>query len=232
MKKIFVSSVFVLFFCGATFAQSNKISPCPTLSITGPAGISQPNEPVTFTADISEEAKRYDLRYRWSVSSGTIIEGQGTLTLKVLPKDLYDENITATIEVIGLPETCGNITASETMATICPPSKILADEFSISASRIDKARLDNFANELRKNPTAQGFIIELFDSSVSKKTVEAKSRKIYNYFTTIDFDKSRITILNGLATLNGLGKENLTQFFIVPAGATPPHCEDCVNAQP
>ncbi len=229
MKRIFLSLIFIFAFCIGTFAQTNEILPCPTLSVMGPPGIPQPDEPITFTAQLSEEAQKYDLKYRWSVSSGTIVEGQGTLSLKILQKDL-GETPTVTIEIKALPTNCSTI-ASETIPVCDCVQVIQVDEFSISASRINKAALDNFATELQKNPNAQGYIIELFDGGVSPKAVEAKNRQIYSYLTKMRLDKSRFTILNGLAKLNDLADKNLTQFFIAPAGATPPYCADCITAK-
>lgn len=220
MKSFLFSLVAISIVYVGAFAQTNDDSPCPTISVNGQAGIPLPNEPYIFTADLGKESTNFALQYKWTVSGGKIIEGQGTLAVKALQNE-NGENLTVTLEVIGLPEKCAN-TASETAPPWCPLESQLIDEFSIDSTRIDKARLDNFLTSLQNNPSAMGYIIEKFDSKTSKNTVKLKNQKIANYLTFRGFDKSRIILLNALAD------ENLTQLFLIPAGASPPTGDDCV----
>ena len=99
------------------------------------------------------------------------------------------------------------------------------DEFSIAATRIDKARLDNFLVGLQNNPSAIGYIIERFERKTPRLIVQRKNRKIFNYLKLRAFDKDRIVLLNASAN------ENLTQFVLVPAGASPPICDDCISVK-
>lgn len=223
MKSVLISLIFVLSFCVAAFSQTNENSPCPTISVRGQAGIPEPNEPVTFVASIGEENKEFDLKYNWTVSSGEIIEGQGTLTVKILQKDL-GESFTATLEVIGLPKRCRN-TVSETTYINIVLDPVQFDQFSISISRIDKARLENLGIEINKNPSAKAYIIEHFEKKVSREAIARKNKATVNYLKRIGIGTDRFALLNALTDTN------LTQFFIVPAGATPPICEDCVTVE-
>lgn len=198
---------------------------CPTISVSGPADVPEPNKPITFIASISEEGKKFNLKYNWSVSGGEIVEGQVTLILKVLQKNDSEENLTAAVEISGLPKNCVN-TASETDAIICFPSLIVVDEFSTSEFQTDKIRLDNLAEEIQKNPNAQAFIIEKFESKILRSTIEQKNQMTIDYLKTKGIERNQINLLNGSAD------KNSTQFFIVPAGASPPTCDDCKTVQP
>ncbi len=121
MKSFFVSTILVLTFCVGTFAQTNETSPCPTISVTGPAGIPSPDEAITFTLSLSQKAEKFNPKYSWTISGGEIIEGQGTQFIKVLAPNFFKgESLRATVELANLPKECGTVTASETaFMTIC-----------------------------------------------------------------------------------------------------------------
>ncbi len=220
MKSFFVSTILVLTFCVGTFAQTSETSPCPTISVTGPAGIPMADEPMTFTAEVSKEAKKFKTEYKWTVTNGEIIEGQGTIVIKVLWKDMFGKNLTAEFEVVGLPKNCISV-ASETAATVCPPSSKLVDEFSEPISQIDKARLDNLFVEIQNDPSAVAYIFETFERKTFQNAVERKIQKITDYLIKEKrIEKDRFVISTAVFD------KNLTQYFIVPPGATPPEIED------
>jgi hypothetical protein len=54
--------------CGVCFGQ------CPTLSVVGPPGVTNPGDKMTFRVD----GGAVDLKYSWTVSAGTIVGGQAT----------------------------------------------------------------------------------------------------------------------------------------------------------
>jgi len=223
MRNLFISSILILFFCVVTFPQTNETSPCPTINLSGPAGIPDADEPIVFTAALSKGAEKFNLKYVWTVSTGEIIEGQGTLALKVLQKDLY-ETLTASLEIIGLSKQCVS-TVSETVSICRPLNFVQVDEFSIPAFRIEKARLDNLRTELNNNPNATAYIIEHFKKKTSRQAITQKNEAIADYLKRNGVGTDRFVLLNALTG------ENLTQFFIVPAGAMPPTCEDCITVE-
>jgi hypothetical protein len=226
MKSFFAGSILVLMFCVVSFAQSNETAPCPSISVTGPPGIPAPDEPVIFTVEIGKEAEKFNTILKWNVNNGETIEGQGTNQIKVLWKDMCGTNLTATVEVIGLPKDC-QTTASETAAiSCCFTQSIIVDEFTISVNQIDKDRLDNLAQESGKNQDAQIYIIERFEKNTSPKSIERKNQKIVDYLKTQGIERDRITLLNAF------DEENLTKFILVPAGASSPTCEDCISVKP
>lgn len=61
---------FAVFFVsvGVSFGQ------CPSITVIGPMGITNPGDKIIFRVD----GGAVDLTYLWSVSAGTIVEGQGT----------------------------------------------------------------------------------------------------------------------------------------------------------
>jgi hypothetical protein len=80
---------------------------CSSITVTGIAG-EGPN--ALFSANVTSLVE--NLTYNWSVSSGTIEAGQGTLQINVA--GLTGESVTAMVEVGGGPASCPS-TASATV---------------------------------------------------------------------------------------------------------------------
>jgi hypothetical protein len=80
---------------------------CPSITVTGVAG-EGPN--ALFSANVTSLVE--NLTYNWSVSSGTIEAGQGTLQIDVT--SAAGQSVTATVEVGGVPASCPG-TASATV---------------------------------------------------------------------------------------------------------------------
>lgn len=163
---------------------------------------------------VEEQGKSY-------LSLGKSFEETGKRTIKVLHStDMVGENLTATVEIKGLPDGCSN-TVSETMAISIDPGSAVIDEFSISATQIDKNRLELLVKAAKENSSAQIYIIERFEKKFSPKVIQLKSQK------TIDYLKSKGIERNYITLLNASSDKNLTQLIIVPAGVSAPVCDDC-----
>jgi hypothetical protein len=77
---------------------------CPTITIDCPTASTAPHEAHTVTAHIDGGDTDRKLSYRWSVSNGTITEGQGTLSIKIITE--AGKPTTATLEIDGLNNEC------------------------------------------------------------------------------------------------------------------------------
>ena len=82
---------------------------CPTLEVTGPSGVTARGTIMPFVVLVSEPRLK-NLSFSWTVSTGSIAEGQGTRVMKVrAPAVNGTKNIVATVTVQGLPQGCRNI---------------------------------------------------------------------------------------------------------------------------
>ena len=80
--------------------------------MVGPAGITMYGEPAVFRAEV--DVSNSNLQFAWTVSAGTIIEGQGTTQISVATdRSIAGKSMTAKVEVGGLPSACEKI-ASDT----------------------------------------------------------------------------------------------------------------------
>lgn len=184
---------------------------CPTLDVTGPATTIAPGESMTFTANVSGGSGE-TVTYNWTVSAGTIIEGQGTPVIRVATTpEMAGSNVTATVEIGGVCEECRK-TDSETAPIAPNPEPIEVDDFGKEPNDQIRGRLDSFFTQLQNNPSAQAYIINYG----SNRDVATREKLIRNHITLRGQDASRFTFLRGEGT------EIRTRFVLVPSGATPP----------
>ncbi len=185
---------------------------CPTLDVTGPTGATTPGEVMTFTATVTGGSQA-TVTYDWSVTSGTIIEGQGTPSIRVqTTPEMAGTNVTATVTIGGLCETCPQTSDSETGIVAALPTFSLIDTLEVLPADEVRARLDAFFTQLQNDPTATAVII----TDGSNRDVTRRETLIRNHINFRNQDPNRFTFVRGTGT------ELRTRLFVVPAGATPP----------
>jgi hypothetical protein len=214
MKTLLFISILVFFSSFSVLSQTDETSNCPIINLLGPAGIVAPNETATYLVTLDMKGQELKLEYIWSISESEILQGQGTKSISV--KQPLSQSLTVTIEIKGFPEGCSNTFSENAIYDPSPVSEKI-DEFPMQTARIDKARIDNFLNELQNDPNAQGYIIEKFKKITPKATIKNKLKKLFDYIVkTRGFDPSRIKIIQNS------DEENLTQFWLIPPGAEYP----------
>ena len=161
---------------------------CPSIAVIGPAGVTNPGDPMKFRVDVGA----VDLKYSWTISVGTIIEGQGTLAITVATdKSMQGSNVTATVEIEGLPSACEK-TASET-APIAPRLEWESlDEWGNLTDNDQRSRLDSFFAELANNPHNIGLVILLTTKRERRDARNPRVQLILDHAKFRNFDKSRI----------------------------------------
>lgn len=219
-RQILVLFLLVLSGNGALFGQAEpetKATECPTVEVTGPAGVTNPGEIVWFHASITG-ADPGSLEISWSTSAGKINKRDGKMKIGVLlSDDLSGSSITATVDVKGFPEGCA-ASASETMSYCIPHTAVLINEYSFPNRDINRSALRLAAKELEEYPNNQMYLIEYLPRSASLASVNGKVRRIRDYFELLKFDISRVTIVPAEIE----GNMPLTKIYRVPPGAENP----------
>lgn len=187
---------------------------CPTVSVSCPTDNVYEHEKITFTANVSRGMSDMTPTYNWSVSAGTIISGQGTSTIIVDTIGLGGQTVTATVSVGGADPSCTGTTASCTTSVKSLPTVVKHEEFGYIYVN-EKARLRNYAIELRKSPGSQGVII-VYGSCAGEARRRADQAKAY-LVNIQRIAARRITIVEG-----GCRVELKTELWLVPSGATMP----------
>jgi hypothetical protein len=190
---------------------------CPNVEIVCPNTISI-DQPLTFTSRATGGTAGVTPVYNWSVSAGTIIEGQGTNTIKVDTKGLAGQTVRASLSMGGYaPLVC----AADCGVSI-PLPKINSrrfDEFPDISRNDEKARLDNFVIELQNDPTATGYVIVYPGRSGKRGDVQHHASRIVEYLVNSrGLDAHRVVTLVG-----GARNELFVELWITPQGATPPN---------
>ena len=193
---------------------------CPTITVTGPAGIVAPGDMATFVVSVDvPEAEKAKLVYLWSSDTGEIASGQWTASIAV--RRQKGQSLVATVEVAGLPAGCPN-TASELM-TQCDglpiPEKI--GEFDGASFKGDPSDLNSIVREMNDNPTNQLFIFFGYQKEPQTEPESLREQRVLSYLSGAIGGRERIT------TVKYFDGVQLVQFWRVPPGASNPVCDDC-----
>lgn len=163
--------------------QAETPAKCPSISITGPAGIVQPGDLLRFTVSIHSENTTQNLAFEWNVEAGAIVSGQGTKTLEVKPEKYYNKTTIATVSVTGLPDGCPK-TASESGGTVCDSYLIVGDaslwtQYSKFSWAEERSELDAIVrNGLTRYPDRVIYLEKTFEEHLPQKNVDARVRQI------------------------------------------------------
>src|SRR6185436_1480452 len=111
---------------------------CPNVGIVCPDRVVL-GEPLTFSSNISGGTGNVTPIYNWTVSAGTIIDGQGTGTIHVDTTGLAGQSVTATLSMGGYTLDCS---ATCTVQFPAPAECRKFDEYPTITYNDEKARLD------------------------------------------------------------------------------------------
>ena len=190
---------------------------CPAIEIVCPTDVAL-GQPITFSSRLTGGVPaNTNAAYNWTVSAGTIIQGQGTDTIKVDTTGLGGQTVRASLSVGGY-----NLECAADCGVSVPLPKLTSrkfDEFPDISRNDEKARLDNYGIELQNDPTATAYVVVYPGRSGKSRDVQYHANRIVEYLVNSrGLDKSRIV------TLVGPVRDNLfVELWITPQGATPPN---------
>lgn len=189
---------------------------CPNIEIVCPTNIGI-DQPLTFTSRSTGGTPGITPNYNWSVSAGTIIEGQGTDTIKVDTTGLAGQTVRASLSMGGF-----NLVCAADCGVSIPVPKLSGrrfDEFPDISRNDEKARLDNFGIELQNDPTATAYVIVYPGRSGNRGEVQLHAGRIVEYLVN-----SRGLDAHRIVTLVGPARDKLfVELWVTPQGATPPN---------
>lgn len=215
MKNLIFISILVFAFAFSVMGQSG----CPTISVTGPSGITRIGENMTFTAKV-DGIVLDKIEYEWFISPNLTITGQKTATINIATNvDMAGMTVTASVKISGLAETCKNeATVSgeiEQQTPTCSLPRI--DEYVKLSWRDERVRLESVAVELVNNDKAMAYFIVNTNEKRYSQMLKIRETKIRKYlFEKYKISKERIRLVYG-------GKGNYrTSVWIIPIDAMPP----------
>lgn len=164
----------------AAFAQANEVSPCPKIEVTGPSASVNPGEKTIFAVNVSG-VDTNKIEYRWSISDGTIVSGQGSPVIYVSTDGLNGRRIIAEVEIKGLPEKCfnrGNEVADISYGCDLPP---MIDEYGKLTWDEEKLRLISAAKQIKASPDRRLMIVVFFPKYLSSAQKNDRISNIEKY---------------------------------------------------
>lgn len=189
---------------------------CPNVEIICPTNIGI-DQPLTFSSRITGgSATDTPPIFNWSVSAGTIIEGQGTPTIRVDTTGLAGQTVKATLSMGGYTLDCS---ASCAVSIPLPEAKCRKfDEFPDIARNDEKARLDNYGIELQNDPTSTAYVVVSPGRNGKPGDVQRHTTRVVDYLVNSrGIDARRIVTLVG-----GVKDELMVELWTCPRGAAPP----------
>lgn len=189
---------------------------CPTVQVVCPA-VLRSDQPLTFSSSVVGGAPaNITPVYKWTISAGNIISGQGTDSITVDSTGLAGQTITATLSVGGYNLDC--VASCSLVPPLPAPRSRKFDEFPDISRNDEKARLDNLAIELQNEPGAMAYVIVYPGRNSKRGDLQHHSSRIVEYLVhSRGLDESRIV------TLVGAPRDQLhVELWVTPAGATPP----------
>jgi hypothetical protein len=188
---------------------------CPNVEIICPTNIAV-DQPLTFSSNVSSVTSGVAPIYNWSVSAGTIIEGQGTPTIKVDTTGLAGQTVKATLSMGGYKLDCS---ASCAVSIPIPEAKCRKfDEFPDISRNDEKARLDNYGVELQNDPTSTAYVVVHPGRSSKPGDVQKHITRVVDYLVNSrGIDARRL-----VTQVGGARDELMVELWTCPQGATPP----------
>ena len=198
-------------------AAAPRARECPKVVVSCPNYI-HTGEPATFNASIDNAPADAKLTYNWVVSMGIISSGQGTSSINVDTTGVPGGELTATVDVAGLPASCPNSNSCSTTVAgrIQVHDKI--DEYGNIKYEDEKARLDNFGIEVQNWPEAVGYIVGYGGRRSRRGEASRRIERAKRYLVTV-----RGIPAARLVTIDGGYREELTvELRIRPKAFAPP----------
>jgi len=213
--KLSLVSIVALFTLGSAYGQ------CPSISVQGPTSLISVGDEATFRAELGTVGPR--VSYRWSVSAGTMIKGQGSPEISVKTDDsMTGSNFTVTVEIDGIASGCKNSgTATAAVATKIA-CILIEDEWGDVKPSDIRGRLDNFFADLSNNPTHTGIVKLIVTADEPMDLSNKRLKFILRHTAYRKFDRSRMWFQFELGE-----KIRTAVHRIVPGGE--PLCKDCLT---
>lgn len=191
--------------------------PCPNrISIEGLSTDFKAGETITFVANISTSDNKPI--YKWTISSGIIIAGQGTPVITVeTTNEMAGQSITATVEIEGVNNECPNKSASATALIAVLPQAVVVESFSYKDTVDRKESLERLAIEIENDPSSR--IAILAYSKKNESAIKTERRLIQDklFLEKLGIAQDRIVAVNA-----GQSAEAKSEVYIIPAGAELP----------
>jgi len=215
MKFPHLFLVVLILLATAIGASAFASQQCQIVSVEAPAGEINEGIPVVFTANLNAVVPTAKPAFKWTISAGTIMEGDGTGRITVETAGLGGQDVTATLEVSGISTACATVVSKTVSIVPGPACGKPLDEYGDIKFNDENARLYKFGIQLFNEESTTGYVL-----AYAAKPGEAAKRllRAKNYLVKVrKMNPARIVTIDG-----GYKDELVVTLIIAPEGAAPP----------
>lgn len=209
----------VLTFFAPTVGFAQVVKKCPTVWVDGPTTEVEAGTSIVFTTRLTGLSATTQPKFRWELSAGTIMSGQGTASITVDTTGLSGAVVTGKVSVGGLSRDCPTqATRSSSVLPYGFACVLPFDSYGDIGFENEEARLDNFVIQLFNQKRSTGYIFvyagrRSYEGEASERLLRAKDYLV----------KHRRITPERIITIDGGYKEDLeVTLMIAPHGATAP----------
>jgi hypothetical protein len=214
---------FIFLIVSNTVAQASS-QRCPVITVSCPKDGVWTGTPIKFFARIDGPIPPGKPEFRWSLSAGKIIDGQGTSTITVNTDDLVFGRVIASLQVVGIGDCSTSGTCTTDIIPFCGLHGVKFDEYGALSFEDERARLDDFALQLKNQSGSQGHILVYAGRGDTSEDIETRLSRSKNYLVNNHgLDPGRVVTENG-----GKREELTVELYVVPIGAAPPEPQPSV----
>lgn len=195
---------------------------CPIITVSCP---DQPAAagPVRFTANVIARDPSVTPTFKWTVSGGKIISGQGTGEIA------FEEDgrgsYTATVDVGGYPSSCRTSASCSVIRCNFVSLTRKVVEYGNVKPYEERTRLGSFAQELRNDPTAQGYVMAYAGRRAKRGEARERGARAVRYLVGgWGLDAGRLVVIDG-----GYRDEPAVELYLVGVGGMPPQATPTVE---
>jgi hypothetical protein len=220
MRRAFSCLAVVCFSLLSLTVSASAQSPdktCPTITVDCPTVFLKSDDPFMVMASVSGADPKAELTYNWTINVGKIQSGQGTSKIEVDRSEAPWQTFTATVEIGGLDAACQKTASCSYISHAAPVSRRF-DKYGDLVFADEKKRLDYFAEQLKNEPGAHGYILVYSKRGAPAGEAGARATRARDYLV------SKLGIAaEQLATIDGGAHERLAvELWITPQGGRPP----------
>lgn len=210
MKKIFVAVFTQLFFVIAMSAQN-----CPGIAVYPYTDEITEGDTLIFTC--KTENLTALVKYNWTVSAGEIVSGQGTARIYVNTLGATGDFITATVELVGLPEKCS--TTASASSQLLPAAQLAVKGSFTNGEELKKAVQQFIAATSFKDSlnTGTAFIYLYKDARTTESAMNAFKQAIIGAFEFNKILPSQYKIAEG-----GTKRRMMYEFYLLQGSGKEP----------
>lgn len=161
-------------------APREAFTVCPHVYASGEVFMLRLVQPLAFNVTLYDGDPAVRPTFRWTVSHGRILGGQGEEKITVGELDASPKVLTASVEVFGLPAGCVSRRAAATGIGVVP---YMFDDYENIRIGDEKARLDNFVIRLQQEPELVAYVVAYGGRRGPRNEARNRAVRAVNYLT-------------------------------------------------